>query len=129
MHRQISVWFWTSSISGLGAFKKIYSSNVILLVFISDYSILKDHFKDDHYLCEEGECIQVQFTNAFRSEIDLKAHKTTEHSRHMNKAEIRQARTIEVDFQLAPRHGPNRGRGGRNKGRNRDYVQDRGKSM
>ena len=102
---------------------------IISVYFTSDYSILKDHFKEEHFLCEEGDCIRAQFTNAFRTEIDLKAHKASEHSRHMNKAEIRQARTIEVDFQLAPRHGSNRGRGGRNRGRNRDFAQDRGKAV
>lgn len=37
----------------------------------SDYDSLRDHFKQDHYLCQEGACIDERFTHAFRSEIDL----------------------------------------------------------
>ena len=33
---------------------------------------LREHFKQEHYLCEEGDCVNEQFTSAFRDEIDLK---------------------------------------------------------
>ena len=33
---------------------------------------LREHFKQEHYLCEEGDCVNEQFTTAFRDEIDLK---------------------------------------------------------
>ena len=33
---------------------------------------MRIHFRDEHYLCEEGNCINEQFTSAFKSEIDLK---------------------------------------------------------
>ena len=41
-------------------------------VYFSDYDSLRDHFKDEHFLCTEGDCVNEQFTSAFRSEIDLK---------------------------------------------------------
>ena len=47
--------------------------------------------------------MEVQFTNAFRSEIDLKAHKATAHTRSMRRMAARQARTLDIDFNLAPR--------------------------
>uniref|UniRef100_A0A8I3P283 Zinc finger protein 598, E3 ubiquitin ligase n=1 Tax=Canis lupus familiaris TaxID=9615 RepID=A0A8I3P283_CANLF len=37
-------------------------------------------------LCEEGRCSSEQFTHAFRTEIDLKAHRTACHSRSRAKA-------------------------------------------
>lgn len=33
---------------------------------------LQKHFKEEHYLCEEGECKSVPLASAFRTEIDLK---------------------------------------------------------
>ena len=38
----------------------------------SDYNRLRDHFRDEHFLCEEGHCVNEQFTSAFRSKIDIK---------------------------------------------------------
>ena len=46
-----------------------------------EYSDVKDHFRESHFLCEEGGCAEVQFTNAFRSEIDLIGHKAQNHPR------------------------------------------------
>lgn len=45
----------------------------------STYNDVKEHFREDHYLCEEDECARIQFTNAFRSEMDIKAHKAQYH--------------------------------------------------
>lgn len=67
----------------------------------SDYQYLSEHFRDSHYLCEEGRCATEQFTHAFRTEIDYKAHKTAEHSK--NRAEARQNRQIDLQFNYAPR--------------------------
>ncbi|KAE8739534.1 hypothetical protein FOCC_FOCC014954 [Frankliniella occidentalis] len=71
--------------------------------YYSTYDVLREHFKKEHYLCEEGTCYEEQFTSAFRSEIDLKAHRASSHSRSMGKQAIKQARTLEVEFTLAPR--------------------------
>ena len=51
------------------------------LLFYRCYDDVKVHFREDHYLCEEDECAQVEFTNAFRSDLDLKAHKAQYHLR------------------------------------------------
>ena len=63
---------------------------------------LREHFREKHFLCEEGRCSTEQFTHAFRTEIDLKAHKTACHSR--SRAEARQNRQIDLQFSFAPRH-------------------------
>uniref|UniRef100_A0A2R9CKE8 Zinc finger protein 598, E3 ubiquitin ligase n=1 Tax=Pan paniscus TaxID=9597 RepID=A0A2R9CKE8_PANPA len=70
--------------------------------YYSDYAYLREHFREKHFLCEEGRCSTEQFTHAFRTEIDLKAHRTACHSR--SRAEARQNRHIDLQFSYAPRH-------------------------
>lgn len=70
--------------------------------YYSDYAYLREHFREKHFLCEEGRCSTEQFTHAFRTEIDLKAHKTACHSR--SRAEARQNRQIDLQFSYTPRH-------------------------
>ncbi|KAI4884012.1 hypothetical protein NFI96_019532 [Prochilodus magdalenae] len=69
--------------------------------YYSDYRYLSEHFRESHYLCEEGRCSTEQFTHAFRTEIDYKAHKAAAHSK--NRAEARQNRQIDIQFTYAPR--------------------------
>lgn len=69
---------------------------------------MREHFREKHFLCEEGRCSTEQFTHAFRTEIDLKAHKTACHSR--SRAEARQNRQIDLQFSYTPRH-PRRNEG------------------
>ncbi|XP_075420599.1 E3 ubiquitin-protein ligase ZNF598 isoform X2 [Tenrec ecaudatus] len=76
--------------------------------YYSDYTYLREHFREKHFLCEEGRCNLEQFTHAFRTEIDLKAHRTACHSR--SRAEARQNRHIDLQFSFTPRH-PRRGDG------------------
>ncbi|XP_053327495.1 E3 ubiquitin-protein ligase ZNF598 [Spea bombifrons] len=70
--------------------------------YYSEYNFLREHFRDSHFLCEEGRCSTEQFTHAFRTEIDYKAHKTSCHSK--SRAEARQNRQIDLQFNYAPRH-------------------------
>ncbi|XP_048349460.1 E3 ubiquitin-protein ligase ZNF598 [Sphaerodactylus townsendi] len=70
--------------------------------YYSDYEYLREHFREKHFLCEEGQCSTEQFTHAFRTEIDYKAHKMACHSK--NRAEARQNRQIDLQFSYAPRH-------------------------
>nr|XP_015800935.2 E3 ubiquitin-protein ligase ZNF598 [Nothobranchius furzeri] len=69
--------------------------------YYSDYQYLSEHFRESHYLCEEGRCSSEQFTHAFRTEIDYKAHKAAAHSK--SRAEARQNRQIDLQFNYAPR--------------------------
>ncbi|KAL1495013.1 hypothetical protein ABEB36_010503 [Hypothenemus hampei] len=64
---------------------------------------LKQHFREEHFLCEEGECKTMLLTAVFKTEIDLKAHIATHHGRNMSKSANRQARTLELEFTMAPR--------------------------
>lgn len=76
-------------------------------LYFGAISEMRVHFKTDHFLCEEPECLEEEFFAVFRTEIDLKAHRATVHSRGMSRAEVRQARTLEIEFSYGPR-----GRGG-----------------
>ncbi|XP_017887495.1 E3 ubiquitin-protein ligase ZNF598 isoform X2 [Ceratina calcarata] len=75
--------------------------------YYSSYDYLRDHFRQEHFLCEEGVCAEEKFTSVFRTDIDLKAHKASVHSKQLSKAAAKQARTLELEFTLAPR-GENR---------------------
>ena len=59
-------------------------------------------------MCDEEECAYAQFTNAFRTEIDLKAHKATEHGKGMRKSQQKQVRAVDIDINLVPRAGATR---------------------
>uniref|UniRef100_A0A336KX30 RING-type E3 ubiquitin transferase n=1 Tax=Culicoides sonorensis TaxID=179676 RepID=A0A336KX30_CULSO len=75
--------------------------------FYEDVVSLRKHFKSNHFLCEEGNCINEHFTSVFRSEIDLKAHRATHHSRNMTKTESKSVRNLDLNFQSFPRAGRN----------------------
>ncbi|XP_041473607.1 E3 ubiquitin-protein ligase ZNF598-like isoform X1 [Lytechinus variegatus] len=99
--------------------------------YYSEYEDLEDHFRSDHFLCEEDKCRTEKFLGAFRSEIDLKAHKAKCHSGKMTKMQAKQTRQVDVEINLPSRqrdyprgqrdgaHG-----GGARGGRNR-YQRDR----
>lgn len=70
---------------------------------------MREHFKSEHFLCEEEECADEQFTSVYRSEIDLRAHIAHDHSKNMSKSEVKQNRTLDLEFSYAPR---GRGAGG-----------------
>nr|CAD7588223.1 unnamed protein product [Timema genevievae] len=93
--------------------------------YYSSYDFLRDHFQSEHYLCEEGDCLEEKFTCVFRSEIDLKAHRASVHGRMIGKAATKQARTLELEFTLAPRRDrmeAGRRGGGRPRGRADDDM-------
>ena len=82
-----------------------------------DYASLKDHFKASHFLCEEQSCINEQFTHAFRTDLDLKAHRADRHSGAMSKNEAKMNRQVGVDYNFSrarqgaySQHGRRQGR-------------------
>lgn len=70
---------------------------------------MRDHFKSEHFVCEEDECADEQYTAVFRTAIDLQAHITHTHTKGMTKSEVKQVRTLDLDFSYTPR---GRGAGG-----------------
>ena len=53
---------------------------------------LREHFKKEHYLCEEENCVNEQFTSAFRDEIDLKGNMV---SRYWNERLFRNSKSVD----------------------------------
>ncbi|KAK4236879.1 E3 ubiquitin-protein ligase hel2 [Achaetomium macrosporum] len=74
-----------------------------------DYNALEAHFKKDHFLCPDRECLEKKFV-VFESEMDLKAHQLSEHGGSLAKG--RDARTVALsNFDLRQRYEQER-RGG-----------------
>ena len=89
-----------------------------------DYDSLERHFRSDHFLCADQECMDKKFV-VFESEMDLKAHQLEAHPNGLTKDARRDARRVDIsgfDYR-APHQEPRRGRGdreGRRGGRGRD---------
>ena len=66
--------------------------------YFCDYPVLRKHFKEEHFLCEEGPCRNEKFTSVFRSKLDLQAHRASAHSKGLSKAEAKQLRHLDVGF-------------------------------
>lgn len=104
--------------------------NKIPLQF-SDHTDLREHFVDQHFLCEDGDCKENIFSAVFRSDIDLKGESLklfqttnvellylnwfhsnfTAHKANVHGQTSKQARTIEFQFNLAPRGRSNQDNG------------------
>lgn len=72
-------------------------------LFYGTIQELRNHFKAEHYLCEESDCSEEGMAIAFRTEIDMKAHKASVHSRGLSKLQARQTRTLDIDFSYGNR--------------------------
>jgi len=90
-----------------------------------DYNSLEDHFKKDHFMCMDRECLEKKFI-VFSSEMDLKAHQLQEHGNTLSKDVRRDARVVDIssfDYR-APYYQERRGgesqREARSRGRGRD---------
>lgn len=83
--------------------------------YYQNYTALEKHFKDDHYICLDKECLEKKFV-VFDSEIDLKAHQLAEHGGSMSKDVRRDARVVDISgFDYRQPHQEDR-RGGRSGG-------------
>lgn len=88
-----------------------------------DYNSLEKHFRDDHFLCSDRECLEKKFV-VFESEIDLKAHQLEAHRNELSKDVRRDARVVDMSsFDYRTPYQEPRGRRqpeGRAGGRGRD---------
>ena len=62
------------------------------------YPLLRQHFRQEHYLCVEGQCQHEKLTSVFRTKLDLQVHRAKAHSRGATKAEAKQMRQLDVGF-------------------------------
>lgn len=93
-----------------------------------DYSSLSQHFRKDHFPCNEPECLEQKLI-FFATEMDLKAHQLEVHGNTLSKDVRRDARTVDISsFDYRQPYVQERSRGGnqqnqrdgRGRGRGRD---------
>ncbi|KAM3504366.1 hypothetical protein MY10362_003603 [Beauveria mimosiformis] len=86
--------------------------------YFVDYHALEQHFKKDHFLCNDRECMEKKFV-VFESNMDLQAHNLAEHAG--GKTVGRDARVVDMaGFDLRPSYQEERRGGGGNGGGGRD---------
>ena len=87
--------------------------------YYRNYEALEEHFKQDHFICQERECLEKKFV-VFDSELDLKAHQLSEHGNSLSKDVRRDARVVDISgFDFRSSYQEERGessRGGRGRG-------------
>jgi len=102
--------------------------------YFQNYDALEEHFKKDHFLCLDRECLEKKFI-VFESVMDLKAHQLSDHGDSLSKDVRRDARLVDMsDFDFRPTYeqerrsgrsghgdgqGQGRGRGGHGEGHGR----------
>ena len=85
-----------------------------------DYNSLEAHFRKDHFLCPDQECLDKKFV-VFESEMDLKAHQLEAHPNSLSKDARRDARIVDISsFDYRTPHQDNRGSRREGRGRGRD---------
>ena len=82
-----------------------------------DYNALEQHFRKDHFLCYDQECLDKKFV-VFESEMDLKGHQLESHPNELSKDARRDARRVDLSgFDYRTPHQDNQSRRGRGRGR------------
>ncbi|DBA67661.1 TPA: hypothetical protein ACH3X2_001255 [Trebouxia sp. C0005] len=66
-------------------------------VYYKDYAELEEHFRHEHYLCEDTICRQERF-QVWSTEAELHQHRVKVHGDHMSRHEKRQAMRIPLDI-------------------------------
>lgn len=90
-----------------------------------NYDSLELHFRKDHFLCAEQECLERKFV-VFESEMDLKAHQLEAHPNGLSKDARKDARRVDISsFDYRTPHYDNRvERRERQGGRGRDPTTE-----
>ncbi|CAK7245118.1 MAG: hypothetical protein STHCBS139747_006687 [Sporothrix thermara] len=84
--------------------------------YYRNYNELEKHFRNDHYICSDRECLEKKFV-VFEAELDLKAHQLSEHGNTLSKDVRRDVQVVSMaDFDLG-RNGGGGGGGRSHQGR------------
>lgn len=90
--------------------------------YYRDYEMLREHFIESHYLCEEDECKNDKFTNVFASKMDLQAHNLQNHKGKMSKVNIKEQQRVEIEYNYPePSSSQNNYQGHRRRNRNKRF--------
>ncbi|KAJ6400909.1 hypothetical protein OIU84_016350 [Salix udensis] len=65
--------------------------------YYKNYDDLEIHFRRDHFLCDDEECLAKKFI-VFQTESGLKRHNTTDHAGHMSRSQRNAALQIPTSF-------------------------------
>ncbi|KAL1975465.1 hypothetical protein VTN31DRAFT_3857 [Thermomyces dupontii] len=85
--------------------------------YFIDYDALEDHFRRDHFLCMDKECLEKKFV-VFETQMDLQAHQLEAHPHGMSKDARRDARTVDLStFDYRAPYQPQSSRRGAGRGR------------
>ena len=90
--------------------------------YFVDYNGLEVHFRKDHFLCSDQECLDKKFM-VFESEMDLKAHQLEVHPNGLSKDARRDARRVDIsafDYRTPHQQDSRNRRDGYGRGRGRD---------
>lgn len=88
--------------------------------YYRNYNDLEAHFSQEHFLCENGDCLAKKFV-VFASESELKRHNAIEHAGNMSRSQRNAALQIPVSFQYrrsGSEHGSHRAARGRGQNMN-----------
>ncbi|CAK7219879.1 hypothetical protein SCUCBS95973_003970 [Sporothrix curviconia] len=78
--------------------------------YYRNYNELEKHFRKDHYICADRECLEKKFV-VFEAELDLKAHQLSEHGNTLSKDVRRDVQVVSMaDFDLGRNGGGGGGR-------------------
>ncbi|MQL85497.1 hypothetical protein Taro_018004, partial [Colocasia esculenta] len=79
--------------------------------YFRNYDDLETHFRQEHFLCENEECLAKKFI-VFQSESELKRHNAIEHGGNMSRSKRNAALQIPTSFRYRrSEHEQRRGRG------------------
>ena len=79
--------------------------------FYSDYEDLEAHFRSEHHLCEDAECLAKKFV-VFNLAMELEQHHNQTHLGNVPRARRQVHVPVNITFS-APREEPTRAGGGR----------------
>ena len=77
-----------------------------------DYNALEDHFRRDHFVCLDKECLEKKFV-VFESQMDLKGHQLEAHPNGVSKdrtVDLSEFDNMRSSYQPRQRRGAGRGR-------------------
>ncbi|XP_048499274.1 E3 ubiquitin-protein ligase hel2 isoform X3 [Beta vulgaris subsp. vulgaris] len=65
--------------------------------YYKDYNDLENHFREDHFLCEDDTCLEKKFV-VFLTEADMKRHSALEHGENMSRSKRKIALQLHTGF-------------------------------
>lgn len=92
-------------------------TNGVQYRYYKDYRDLERHFKADHFLCEESDCLAKKFV-VFKTMIDFQAHMATTHPN------VKQSKKIDLKFNIKRANRDGTGLDARQQERMRDFQPE-----